>query len=133
MRSTLAVLIAVSLSNLSQANDAKLSPELQRVAPEQTVEVIIQYKQAPTAAHHARVLAAGGEFKASRSFGEHTTQYQQPNSKNFPTIPMSNTFRRIALYSPPRPSRLTAAIPTTAGEPWAPTSPPASLVSTVRV
>ena len=63
MRSALAALIALSVATLSQANDAKLSPELQRLAPERTVDVIVQYKQAPTAAHHARVVAAGGEFK----------------------------------------------------------------------
>src|ERR1022692_776984 len=65
MRLTLAVLIGLSVASSGQANQAKLAPELQGLAPDQTVDVIIQYKQTPTPLHHARVAAVGGQLKRS--------------------------------------------------------------------
>src|SRR5579871_56411 len=63
MRSTLLISIALLTANLSQADSAKLSRELEGRQPDQIVDVIIQYKHVPTAEHHARVAARGGELK----------------------------------------------------------------------
>ena len=63
-RTTTAVLLAVSAAGLN-ASDHKLSPELANVAPDASVDVIVKYRQAPTPAHHSRIMARGGEFKQS--------------------------------------------------------------------
>ncbi|MGD0295464.1 MAG: hypothetical protein ABSE86_00005, partial [Bryobacteraceae bacterium] len=63
MRLTLTVLIALSIPSFGQTNSAKLAPELQGLRPEATVDVIIQFKQTPTALHHATVSALGGQLK----------------------------------------------------------------------
>src|ERR1035438_5015169 len=65
MRLTLAVLIGLSVASSGQANQSKLAPELQGLAPDRTVDVIIQYKQTPTPLHHARVAAVGGLLQRS--------------------------------------------------------------------
>jgi serine protease AprX len=62
MRLTLTVLFGVSLIG-SQAFGEKLSPELRNLPPEVTVDVIVQYRQAPTLARHKQTLAQGGELK----------------------------------------------------------------------
>ena len=41
----------------------KIAKDLERVDPASNVDVIIQYKQAPTAAHHQKVHAKGGQHK----------------------------------------------------------------------
>ena len=63
MRLTLTVLIALLIPSFGQANSAKLAPELQGLAPDATVDVIIQFKQTPTALQHATVSALGGQLK----------------------------------------------------------------------
>jgi serine protease AprX len=45
----------------------KLAKDLENVDPQSTVDVIIQYNQAPTAAHHAKIRARGGQHKRDLS------------------------------------------------------------------
>src|SRR5450631_1252480 len=43
--------------------DSKLATDLHNLNPSSSVDVIIQYKQAPAAAHHRNVANRGGELK----------------------------------------------------------------------
>ena len=54
----------ISLSTTSRLSH-KLSPELQGLAGDAGVDVIVKYRQAPTPAHHSRITARGGELKQS--------------------------------------------------------------------
>ena len=56
-----ALLIAVSA--VAMAQPVKVSKYLTRVDPKSTVDVIVQYKQPPTLAHHKKVFALGGTLK----------------------------------------------------------------------
>lgn len=80
MRLTLAVLIGLCIASHAQANQAKLAPELQGLAPDRTVDVIIQYKQTPTPLHHARVAAVGGQLQRSLDI-IHGAHYSIPASQ----------------------------------------------------
>jgi hypothetical protein len=42
----------------------KMAPDLDVVDPSSNVDVIVQFTQAPTARHHAKVLSRGSQFKA---------------------------------------------------------------------
>ena len=55
--------LALSAS-LAFAKYPKLASDLERQDPTSDVDVIIQFKQAPTARHHAKVLSRGGQLKA---------------------------------------------------------------------
>ena len=50
----------VLFSSLAFAQSAKLSPELQKASPEALVDVIVQYKEVPTAAQFEKVRSAHG-------------------------------------------------------------------------
>ncbi len=63
MRLIVSILTTLSIAGLGQAANHKLSAELQGIAPDAAVDVIVKYRQAPTAAHHSRITARGGEFK----------------------------------------------------------------------
>jgi hypothetical protein len=65
MRLTISIFMALSTVGLGQAANQKLSPELQGIAPDASVDVIVKYRQAPTLAQHSRIMARGGEFKQS--------------------------------------------------------------------
>ena len=65
MRLTISMFMALSTVGLGQAAAQKLSPELEGLAPDASVDVIVKYRQAPTSAHHSRIIARGGEFKQS--------------------------------------------------------------------
>ena len=57
-------LVALALATPGWAGSEKLSTELQAGRPEAgNVEVIVQYKASPTAAHHARVTRRGGRLR----------------------------------------------------------------------
>src|ERR1035438_5798669 len=80
MRLTLALFIGLSIGSSGQANQSKLAPELQGLAPDRTVDVIIQYKQTPTPLHHARVAAVGGQLQRSLDI-IHGAHYSIPASQ----------------------------------------------------
>lgn len=42
----------------------KIAPDLEAADPDSYVSVIVQFKQAPTARHHAKVLSRGGQLKS---------------------------------------------------------------------
>ena len=63
MRLTKAILITILTAGFSQAAAHKLSDELRNIAPETSVDVIVQYRHTPTATNHSKVSALGGEFK----------------------------------------------------------------------
>src|SRR5450755_4181637 len=63
MRFTFLTFAALSVAGLSSGASHKLAAELQRVDPDAAVEIIVRYRQAPTAAHHSRITARGGELK----------------------------------------------------------------------
>jgi hypothetical protein len=65
MRLTISVLITFSTAILGLAADHKLSAELRGIPPGAAVDVIVKYRQAPTAEHHGRIAARGGELKQS--------------------------------------------------------------------
>src|SRR5450755_2208145 len=65
MRLTILIFVALTTASLGQAASHKLSPELQGISSDASVDVIVKYRQAPTAAQHSRITARGGEFKLS--------------------------------------------------------------------
>jgi serine protease AprX len=58
-------LIATLTVGIGLAAGSKLPDELRNIAPETSVDVIVQYRQQPTEVNHSRVSALGGEFKRS--------------------------------------------------------------------
>jgi serine protease AprX len=56
-------LLTLWTANLGHAASDKLAPELQNLRSEDSVDVIVQYRQVPTEAHHRRILERGGELK----------------------------------------------------------------------
>src|ERR1035438_7420210 len=65
MDSIKTVLITILTAGIGLAAGHKLPDELQNIAPETSVDVIVQYRQQPTEVNHSRVSALGGEFKRS--------------------------------------------------------------------
>ncbi len=61
------VLILLTGALAAFGGSPKIARDLDNVAPGSTVDVIIQYRQAPTAAHHQRVHDKGGEYKGDLS------------------------------------------------------------------
>ncbi len=60
-----AILITFLIAGICIAGGEKISPDLQNIASDGLADVIIQYHQAPTTAHHQRVAAIGGELRRS--------------------------------------------------------------------
>jgi hypothetical protein len=57
-------ILALFVCSFSAAQGAgKLDPELKDLSSDQAVDVIVQFKSAPTEAQHRRVLAHGGQLK----------------------------------------------------------------------
>ena len=52
--------VMLSLVSLAYAGGPKISPDLRMLDPDSTVDVIVQYKHAPTAAHHKKIADKGG-------------------------------------------------------------------------
>jgi serine protease AprX len=68
LESTWKVLLIFSvcflLGKSASAKNPKIASDLMAADPESTVNVIVQFTQAPTARHHAKVLNLGGELKS---------------------------------------------------------------------
>jgi hypothetical protein len=61
---------AVMLSSgLVFAGSPKMSKDLEGKNPSDLVDVIVQFKQAPTARHHQKVLSRGGKRRSNRARG----------------------------------------------------------------
>jgi serine protease AprX len=60
----LKISLLVLFSVAAFARQSNLAPDLSYQDPDASVDVIIQYKQPPTAAMQERIIAAGGAFKA---------------------------------------------------------------------
>ena len=80
----------------------KLAKDLESVDPQSTVDVIIQYKQAPTNAHHAKIRARGGQHKGDLSL-INAGHYSMPAS----TLAELENDSNIVAVSPDRLSRPT--------------------------
>src|SRR5437588_7328446 len=63
MKSSAALILAVGMCGVGQAADHKLAPELQNLNPEDTVDVIVQYRSSPAEAEHRNVVRRGGQLK----------------------------------------------------------------------
>ena len=63
MRYATALVLLVSSFNAAHGAGRELDPELKDLNSDQTIDVIVQYRSAPTAADHHRVLARGGQLK----------------------------------------------------------------------
>ena len=68
MRVPQAVLGAVLAVGVCYAVGPKVSPEFESVEQEARVDVIVQFRQAPTEAHHSRIAALGGELRHELDF-----------------------------------------------------------------
>jgi len=65
MKKTISYLAMLSFLGAGAfAQNRKISPDLEQSAPDAVLDVIVQFKQQPTAAHHGRVLRYGGVMKA---------------------------------------------------------------------
>ena len=62
MRRFLSLLLILALSTLALADDSKLAPELIGISPTATVNVIVQYNQAPTTSLLQGILNLGGQL-----------------------------------------------------------------------
>ena len=60
---TTALLLFVLGLNIANGADDKLDPQLKNITSPENVEVIVQFRNTPTAAHHQRILARGGQLK----------------------------------------------------------------------
>ena len=58
-------LFGATLLLLAPAYAGKLSKDLQNVSSGSTVDVIVQFKQAPTEAHHQKITSRGGQLKTA--------------------------------------------------------------------
>ena len=54
----------LALTSVALAKHPKLAKDLENNNPDATVDVIVQFKQTPTDAHHAKVHSKGGKDKA---------------------------------------------------------------------
>lgn len=59
----LLLVMVIVLGSVAWANDRKLSPELKGQRSGDTVDVIVQFKAAPTQKHHDKIAAHGGLVK----------------------------------------------------------------------
>ncbi len=62
MRRFFSLLLILALSTLALADDSKLAPELIGISPTATVNVIVQYNQAPTTSLLQGILDLGGQL-----------------------------------------------------------------------
>jgi serine protease AprX len=53
----------ISTASLAFAGSQKLAKDLEGKGPSDRVDVIVQFKQAPTTKHHQKLLSKGGTFK----------------------------------------------------------------------
>jgi len=66
-----AALIGLTGAGISSAANPKLSPELEGIDAQKAADVIIQYKQTPTLAHHAKVMLRGGVVRRTLAGTSH--------------------------------------------------------------
>jgi len=59
----LLVITGLVIAGVSQGAEHKLSQELRHLNSDELVDVIVQYHQTPTAAHHKDIASRGGELK----------------------------------------------------------------------
>lgn len=65
MRMPRTILLVLVASTLAFARHAKISGDLEQADPSSMVDVIVQFKQPPTEAHHRRIRSRGGVYKKS--------------------------------------------------------------------
>ena len=65
MKQSLRVTTFLLAASLALANNSRLSRELQNMDPSATVNVIVQFRQAPTETQEQKVRARGGSKKAA--------------------------------------------------------------------
>ena len=65
MKTTFAFFLSTCLAGAAFAGNGRLAKELESLDPASNVDVIVQFKQAPTEAHHQKVRARGGLHKRS--------------------------------------------------------------------
>src|ERR1700686_4052442 len=63
MRNALITFMAFAMAGLADASAHKLAPELRDLKAESQVDVIVQFRQTPTQAHHRKLLERGGQLK----------------------------------------------------------------------
>jgi hypothetical protein len=63
MRNAIIIFVALAGASLAHGAADKLAPELRDLKPESKVDVIVKYRQTPTAAQHRKLLERGGELK----------------------------------------------------------------------
>ena len=61
----LAVGLSICLGTACWGQSEKLAPELQRPDVPSELDVIVQYKQAPTSADHLKAIGRGGTHRAT--------------------------------------------------------------------
>ena len=69
MKKTLVFLLSAFLTSSLFAETGKLAKDLESVDPASNVDVIVQFKQAPTDAKHQAVLRMGGKLKHEFEIG----------------------------------------------------------------
>ena len=72
-------LLVIATGTFGLAGSGKLAPDLNNASPDRQVDVIVQYRVAPTAAHHNRVAARGGALHRKLDF-IHGAHYRVPAS-----------------------------------------------------
>ena len=94
----LVLLFALTVTGFLQAGGEKLSPELQQAKLGDAVEVIVQYRVAPTEMHHLRIAGMGGHLRRTLD-GIKGAHYSLPVSaiQNLASDP------DVAYISPDRP------------------------------
>jgi hypothetical protein len=65
MKKTLTLFLSAFLMSGLCAGSGKLARELESLDPAANVDVIVQFKQAPTAVQHQKVISRGGVHKKS--------------------------------------------------------------------
>jgi hypothetical protein len=63
MKLTIVLTFLLTFAMCAAASSKKIAKDLEKVNPETVVEVVIQYNQEPTAAHHQKVIDQGGKLK----------------------------------------------------------------------
>jgi len=59
------IAIFIFTTSLAVAGQLKISRELENLDPNSTVDVIVQFTEAPTERHHQKVLSQGGMLRSS--------------------------------------------------------------------
>lgn len=65
MTQSLAAIVLAAFAGSPAFAHPKIARDLERANPAATVDVIVQFRQAPTAAHHGKVTTRGGRLKTA--------------------------------------------------------------------